>query len=207
MPVTFTKRVGVPDNKLDPEAFTVTTRSGKRAHPTIVTTRPANDPNKRHTVLMLGEFGNEGDDPPVKVEITGELLLAGGENAQGLSIDVTPLKDGPSMVIAYRVQSKDFHLDVPANTKQVVVTVWNGGVTPMEGVSTENHRLGYTVTTADGKSVHPIALGDVGGDNYEYLYLDTDEPATHMSIQSDLLMDPREDANPVSSVEIAGYSE
>jgi hypothetical protein len=206
MPVTFTKRVGVPDNKLDLKAFTVITQAGKRVHPVVVTTRPANEPTKRHTILMLGEFGNEGDDPPVKVEITGELLLAGGENVQGLSVEVTPLKDGPSMVMAYSVQPADFHIDVPANTKQIVVTVWNGGVTPMDGISTEKHRLGYTVKTADGKSVHPIALGDVGGDNYEYLYLDTEEPAIHVSIQSELLMDPREDANPVSSVEVAGES-
>ncbi|MFP6582380.1 MAG: hypothetical protein VCD00_07460 [Candidatus Hydrogenedentota bacterium] len=206
LPVTFTKRVAVPDNKLDPNAFTVVTRAGKRAHPTVVTTRPANEPSKRHTVLLLGEFGNEGEDPPVKVEITSELLLAGGENVQGLSVDVTPLKQGPSMVMAYMVQPEDFHVDVPTNTKQVVVTVWNGGVTPMDGISTEDHRLGYTVKTADGKSVHPIALGDIGGDNYEFLYLDTEEPAIHVSIGNGLLMDPRADANPASSVEVAGES-
>jgi hypothetical protein len=154
--------------------------------------------------LLIGEFGNEPDDPPAKVKVTGQLILAGGDNAQGLSVDVTPLKDGPSLVLAYAVSPEDLpDDDVPPETKQVVVAIWNGGVTPMEGVIAENHRLGYSVEIENGSTVQPIGIGDIGGDNYEYLYLDTEETALRVNIKSGLLMDPRGDVNLATSVEVA----
>lgn len=205
MPVTFSKRIADPGS-LEPEAFTITTRSGARLQPLRVTTRPASEASKRHTVLMIGEFGNEPEDPPVAVEVTGHLILAGGDNAQGLSANVTPLKDGPSLVLAYAVNPKDLPGDVLPETKQIVVAVWNGGVTPMEGVTDEDHRRGYSVETADGTVVQPIAIDDIGGDNYEYLYLNTDTTALSVSMKSGLLMDPRSDANPATSVGVAGAS-
>jgi guanyl-specific ribonuclease Sa len=203
MPVTFSKRVADPDS-LEPEMFTVISRSGKRVHPLRVTTRPADETSKRHSVLLIGEFGNEPDDPPAKVKVTGQLILAGGDNAQGLSVDVTPLTDGPSLVLAYAVSPEDLpDDDVPPETKQVVVAIWNGGVTPMEGVIAENHRLGYSVEIENGSTVQPIGIGDIGGDNYEYLYLDTEETALRVNIKSGLLMDPRGDVNLVTIVEVA----
>jgi hypothetical protein len=205
MPVTFSKRVQDPD-ALDPEMFTVITRSGVRAHPLRVTTRPANAATKRHSVLMIGEFGNEPSDPPVKVEITGHLILAGSDDAHGLSAQVTPLADGPSLVLAYAVSPKDFAGDFPPETKQIVVTVWNGGVEPMDSVTYKNHLQGYSVETSDGNIVLPIGLGDIGGDNYEYLYLDTESTALRVSMKSNLLMDPRLDGNPATSIEVAGAS-
>jgi len=205
MPVTFSKRVADPDS-LEPEMFTVISRSGKRVHPLRVTTRPANAASMRHTVLLIGEFGNEPEDPPVKVEVTGQLILAGGDNAQGLSAQVTPLEDGPSLVLAYAVSPKDFAEDFPPETKQIVVAVWNGGVEPMGGVTDEDHRLGYSVETENGSSPQPIGVGDIGGDNYEYLYLDTESTALRVSMKSNLLMDPRLDGNPATSIEVAGAS-
>jgi len=206
MPVTFSKRVQDPGS-LEPNGFTVITRSGARVQPLHVTTRPAQAPSKRHTVLLIGEFGNEPEDPPVKVEVTGHLLLAGGEDAQGLSVAVTPLKNGPSLIMAYSVSPGDFADDFPLETKQIVVVVWNGGVTPVEGVTRDNHRLGYSFETVDGDSVQPIALGDIGGDNYEYLFLDTEAAVLRVSMKSGLLMDPRADANPATSVAIAAVSD
>ena len=202
VPVTFSKRVADPDS-LEPEMFTVISRSGKRVHPLRVTTRPADETSKRHSVLLIGEFGNEPDDPPAKVKVTGHLILAGGDNAQGLSVDVTQLKDGPSLVLAYAVSPEDLpDDDIPSETKQVVVAIWNGGITPMEGVIAENHRLGYSVEIENGSTVQPIGVGDIGGDNYEYLYLDTEETALRVNIKSGLLMDPRGDVNPATSVEV-----
>lgn len=205
MPVTFSKRVADPDS-LEPEIFTVISRSGKRVHPLRVTTRPANAASKRHTVLLIGEFGNEPEDPPIKVEVTSQLILAGGDNAQGLSAQVTPLEDGPSLVLAYAVSPKDFAEDFPPETKQIVVAVWNGGVEPMGGVTDEDHRLGYSVDTENGSAAQPIGVGDIGGDNYEYLYLDTESTALRVSMKSNLLMDPRLDGNPATSIEVAGAS-
>jgi hypothetical protein len=205
MPVTFSKRVADPDS-LEPEMFTVISRSGKRVHPLRVTTRPADETSKRHSVLMIGEFGNEPNDPPVKVEVTGHLILAGGYDAHDLSAQVTPLADGPSLVLAYAVSPKDFAGDFLPETKQIVVAVWNGGVEPMDSVTYKNHLQGYSVETTDGNIVQPIALGDIGGDNYEYLYLDTESTALRVSMKSNLLMDPRLDGNPATSVEVAGAS-
>jgi hypothetical protein len=205
MPVTFSRRVATP-GALEPEFFTVITRSGNRLHPEYTTTRPAKDASKRHTVLLIGEFGNEPEDPPVKVEVTGPLILVGGENAQGLSVNVTALENGPSLVLAYTVIPTDLPGDHPPEAKQIIVAIWDGGVTPMEGVSDKNHRLGYSVEMMDGRIVQPIALGDIGGDNYEYLYLNTEDTAITVSMKSGLLMDPRSDANPATSVEVAGAS-
>ena len=73
MPLTFSRRV---EGSIDPEVFTVITRSGNRLHPAHATTKPAHKYAKRHTVLLIGEMGDEPNDPPVKVEVTGNLRWA-----------------------------------------------------------------------------------------------------------------------------------
>jgi hypothetical protein len=201
MPVTFSRRVEEP---IKPAAFTVVTRSGARLQPAVASTRPANDAAKRHTVLLIGELGDEPDDPPVKVEVTGHLALAGGADAHGLSVAVTPLADGPSLVLAYVANPGKIEGDHPPGTKQIIVVVWAGGVRPMPGVTQLNHRLGYSVETTDGDVV-PIDVGNLGDrDNYEHLYLDTEAKPLRVSMKGGLLMDPRSDPNPATSVEVAG---
>jgi hypothetical protein len=201
LPVTFSRRVADPDS-LEPGVFTVVTRSGARAHPVQVTTRPANEASKRHTVLLIGEFGNAPDDPPVIVEVTGHLTLAGDVDAHGLSVAVTPLEDGPSLVMAYAVSPDSLGGNHPPETKQIIVAVWSGGVEPIDGVAEEDHRLGYSVETIDGDTVKPIGIGDVGGDNYEHLFMDTVANPLRVSMKSGLLKDPRSDPNPDTSVEV-----
>jgi len=201
MPVIFSRRVEEP---IEPAAFTVVTRSGARLQPSIATTRPANEVAKRHTVLLIGELGDEPDDPPVKVEVTGHLALAGGADAHGLSVAVTPLADGPSLVLAYVANPGKIEGNHPPRTKQIIVVVWAGGVSPMPGVTHENHRLGYSVATTDGDVV-PIDVGNLEDrDNYEHLYLDTEAKPLRVSMKGGLLMDPRADPNPATSVEVAG---
>ena len=202
MPVTFSRRVEGP---IKPAAFTVITRSGARHQPSVATTRPANEAAKRHTVLLIGELGDEPDDPPVKVEVTGHLALAGGADAHGLSVAVTPLANGPSLVLAYVANPGKIEGKHPPGTKQIIVVVWAGGVRPMPGVKHENHRLGYSVETTDG-DVLPIDVGNLGDrDNYEHLYLDTDSKPLRVSMKGGLLIDPRDDPNPATSVEVAGF--
>ena len=201
MPVTFSRRVEGP---IDPAAFTVVTRSGARHQPTVATTRPANDAAKRHTVLLIGDLGDESDDPPVKVKMTGHLALAGGADAHGLSVAVSPLADGPALVLAYVARPDNIKGDHPPEAKQIIVVVWAGGVSPLPGVTSENHRLGYSVATKEGDVV-PIGVGDLGDrDNYEHLYLDTEAKPLSVSMKRGLLMDPRDDPNPATSVEVAG---
>ena len=200
MPVTFSRRVEGP---IDPTAFTIVTRSGARLHPSFATTRPADEVSERHTVLLIGELGNEPDDPPVKVEMTGHLTLAGDADAHGMSVPVTPLAHGPSLVLAYATRPGKIDSNCPPETKQIIVVVWAGGVRPMSDVTYEDHRRGYTIATTDG-GVVPIALGNLGdGDNYEHLYLDTEAKPLRVSMKGGLLMDPRDDPNPATNVEVA----
>lgn len=201
MPVIFSHRVEEP---IDPAAFTVVTRSGARLQPLHATTRPAHETDERHTVLLIGDFGNEPDDPPVKVEVTGHLSLVGGADANGLSVEVTPLADGPSLKLAYAARPGDLASNCPPESKKIVVVVWAGGVRRVPGVDAEAHRLGYSVATMDG-DVFPIAIGNLGdGDNYEHLCLDASSKLLRVSMKEGLLMDPRDDPNPSTSVEVAG---
>lgn len=200
LPVTFSRRVV---GRVDPSAFTVTTRSGSRLHPTCATTAPATGRSKNHTVLLIGELGAEPADPPVRVEVTGSLPLEGGADAQGLNAEITPLDAGPTLVLAFAGAPKAVDSSCPVGARQVVVVVWAGGVTPAPGKTAEDHRAGYRVSTTEGP-VTPFALGDLGDrDNYVHLCLDTDAAATRVSFAPGLLVDPRGDANPETSVEVS----
>ena len=201
MPVVFSRRVEEP---IDPTAFTVVTRSGARLHPSFATTRPASGAHQRHTVLLIGELGGEPEDPPVMVEMTGQLAVAGDADPLGMSVPVTPLGDGPSLVLAFASDPAQIESNCPPETRQIIVVVWAGGVRPMPRVTPDDHRLGYSVATAAGDVV-PIALGNLrDGDNYEHLCLDTVATPLRASMRGGLLMDPRDDPNPATDVEIAG---
>lgn len=199
MPVTFSRRVV---GNVDPRAFTVRTRSGARLRPACATTRPARSPYKDHTVLLIGELGREPEDPPVEVVVTGELALEGGVDAKGLSGPVIPLADGPTMVLA--LEQGAIPSDCPApRTRGIVVVVWAGGVTPRPGTDDETHRAGYEVTTNAGV-VKPFALGDLHDrDNYVHLCLDTPERPERVRSAPGIVVDPRGDPNPETSVEVS----
>ena len=201
MPVIFSRRVEEP---IDPNSFTVVTRSGARLHPLRATTRPATEAAERHTVLLIGEFGDEPDDPPVRVEMTGQLTVAGDADPRGMSVPVTPLADGPSLALAFATHPVQIESDCPPETKQIVVVVWAGGVRPMPGVTSDDHRLGYSVATTTGDVV-PIAVGNLGDrDNYEHLCLDTVATPFRARMKGGLLMDPRDDPNPATAIDVAG---
>jgi hypothetical protein len=201
MPVTFSRRVvGAPD----PAAFAVRTRSGALLRPVCATTRPADGPAKNHTVLLIGDIGREPDDPPVRVEVTGSLPLDQGADARGLSAPVTPLVDGPTLVMALGVAPGSVASDCPRETRQIVVAVWAGGVTPRPGGSDAEHLAGYRVET-DGGQRAPFALGDLHDrDNYVHLCLDTLDPARRVSFRAGVVVDPRGDLNPATSVAVSG---
>ena len=67
------------------------------------------------------------DDPPAQVEVTGALALEAGGQAQGLSVEVTPLEAGPTLVLALGYAPGDLDSDCPKTTQQVVVVAWAGG--------------------------------------------------------------------------------
>ena len=69
MPVVLSN----PDS-LQAEDFRVVMQSGAINTPMCVTLRPAGDMDENRTVLLIGEFGNADDDPPVKVLIVDDVL-------------------------------------------------------------------------------------------------------------------------------------
>ncbi len=199
MPITFSRRV-VGD--LDPGAFTVTTRSGARLHPRCATTRPANGDAEGHTVLLLGQLGGEPADPPVEVEVTGALALAGADG-HGLRAPVIALAAGPTLALAIATPPGAIASDCPAGTAQIVTAIWTGGVNLAPGVDDDRHRRGYRVQTDTGE-VAPRALGDLGDrDNYEHLCLATAAPVRRVAFAAGLLVDPRGDRNPATAIAVS----
>ena len=66
------------------------------------------------------------------MEVTGPLLTIDGESLLGLSTeDITPLEDGPRVVLAERFTPETPGLagECPDGTAQVVQLTWEGGVT------------------------------------------------------------------------------
>lgn len=197
--------------------FRVFTRSGAESTPLCVTLRPAQDEGEGRTVLLIGELGDAEDDPPVRVEVVGELLSDGATGGpvsfRGSTVDVTPLEDGPSLVLAEAVPAGEWSLSgrgsrCPADTRQVIRVTWAGGVAPPTGEDagdTERALYRVTVERADGTrdEIAPAALADLGdNDNNHHLCLNTEDPALSVAFPGGHLVDPNNDLNPDTRVEI-----
>jgi hypothetical protein len=200
IPVTFSRRVV---GEIKPDSFSVRLRSGQIRHPICATTAPANAAAENHTVLLVGDLGREPADPPLSVEMTGPLSMEGGVDGKGLTVPMTPLVAGPTMVLALGLEAGAIASDCPKATRQIVVVVWAGGVVPGPGSSEASHLAGYRVTTAAGEA-RPAALGDLGDhDNYIHLCLETTAPAQRVSFPAGIVVDPRGDLNPDTTVEVS----
>jgi hypothetical protein len=205
MPVTFSRRVRSegPRGRVNPAAFTVTTESNATKTPVCATLAPALGALEGHTVLLVGDLGDDERDPPRRVDVTGSLPLAGDADGQGLSGDVTPLAQGPVLVLALGYRADEVSSDCPSSTTQIVMVVWAGGVQPVEGRDEEDHRQMYSVLL-DGEPVVPFALGDLDDpDNYVHLCLDAEGTPSEVSAAAGVLVDPNDDVNPASSVDVA----
>ena len=213
MPVVFSHTVN-PDS-LQAEDFRVVRQSGATNTPKCVTLGPAGDVDENRTVLMIGEFGNADDDPPVKVLIVDDLLSDATDSPQvnfrGTQVSVIPLDAGPEIILAAAVPKDIWSLSgrgtsCPTDTKQVVRVTWTGGVRlPNRDELGEAQRKLYKVslTAADGSryEVSPAALAELGdGDNNHFLCLDTTTPATAVAFPAGHLVDPNGDLNAESKV-------
>ena len=213
MPVVLSHTVE-PD-ALEPEQFQIITRSGERHTPKCVTLRPAYDRGERRTVLLIGEFGDAPDDPPVLVQIVGDLLSDGTPpvNLKHAETDVTPLDAGPSMVLAEALPESEWAQQrrgagCPTDIKQVIRVTWDGGVKLPNGDEpgdAERKLYGVHVQRADGAidEIHPAALAELGdGDNNHFLCLDTADPAVAVSFPAGHLVDPNKNLNPATRVSV-----
>ena len=214
MPVVFSQTLDA--DTLQPEDFEVTSKSGEVHTPKCVTLRPAQDQGELRTVLLIGEFGDAPDNPPVSVKVVGDLLSDGSpvSNFKGTQVDVTPLADGPSLVLAEPVPEEQWTQETnstrcPQGVKQIIRVTWNGGVRrPDRREAGEAERKLYRVEVqrADGSSgeVSPIALAELTDrDNNHFLCLDTDDTAVAVSFPEGQLVDPNGDLNPYTTVEIS----
>ena len=169
MPVVLSHRVS--SDSVRPEQFQITTRSGQLKTPECASLRPAGDPGERRTVLLIGEFGNASSDPPEVVTIVEDLLSDTAEplNFKGQSVEVTPLSEGPSMVLAESVDREEWTVDrrgtqCPSEgVRQIIRVTWNGGVRLANGDEpgdTETGLYSVTMEPEQGESyiTHPIPL-------------------------------------------------
>jgi hypothetical protein len=214
MPVVFSQTLDA--DTLQPEDFEVTSKSGEAHTPKCVTLRPAQDAGELRTVLLIGEFGDAPDNPPLSAKVVGELLSDGSPtiNFKGTQVDVTPLAEGPSLVLAEPVPKKQWTQETnstrcPQGVRQIIRVTWNGGVRrPDRGEAGEAERKLYRVEVqqSDGflVEVTPIALAELGDrDNNHFLCLDTGDPAVAVSFPEGRLVDPNGDQNPYTAVKVS----
>lgn len=215
MPVVLSHTID-PET-LQPEDFRVTTRSGSERTPHCLTLGPARDEGELRTVLLIGEFGNAADDPPVRVLVVGDLLSDGmsGEpmNFRGVESQVIPLDAGPTLVWAEIVPREIWSVPgrgsaCPMDTQQVVRATWSGGVLLPSGAEPgDSERVLYRVTVRhpDGSNeeIAPVILADLGdNDNNHLLCLDTTVPAIAVGFPARYLVDPNGDLNPATQIRV-----
>jgi hypothetical protein len=220
MPVIFSHELDV--DTLQPGDFRVTTASGNVGKLVCVTMIPAIDPGELRTVLLVGDFGSAQSDPPVTVEIVGNLYsIDNTVNFKGASIKVTPLAPGPTLILAETLPKTAWRLGRQSNgragsstgcptegVQQIVRVVWAGGVTnanKKEPGDLERNVYRVTVKNANGSTtdVTPFALGDLAdNDNNHELCLDTTDVPVSVSFPAGYLTDPNNDLNPATSIKV-----
>ena len=204
--------------------FKVVKASGETGELHCASLLPATDAGELRTILLIGEFGDEGDDPPVSVEITGNLLSIDGKaNFKGAKVNVTPLADGPSLVAAELVSDKEKDMGLGLGitrgglctddrTVQQLRVVWAGGVNvegghPPDQKAAQLYRV--TVRGEDGETrvVNPIALADhEDPDNNHVLCLDTSDEPISVAFPEGVFVDPNQDLNPATEISIANQA-
>ena len=217
MPVVLSRTVD-PET-LQAEDFRVFRRSGAQSTPMCVTLRPSLDAGENRTVLLIGEFGDAANDPPVRVLVVDDLdsddTVGGQVNFRGTETQVIPLDAGPTLVwagiVPERIWSQSGRgLPARRTALQVVRVTWAGGVKLPSGEEpgdAERALYRVTVTHPDGSTdeVAPASLADLGdNDNNHLLCLDTTAPATAVAFPAGHLVDPNGDLNPDSRIAVIG---
>ena len=202
---------------LQKEDFKVIRESGVSTYPNCVTLRPAQDDGENRTVLLIGDFGDADEDPPVKVEVVGDLmsdiLTDKPLNFRGTDVKVIPLSAGPTLIFAEIISSEvwlqpQLKSTCPNHSKQVLRVTWTGGIRLRNGQEiSDNDKDLYriTVKTTNGviKVITPSSIADLNdGDNNHFLCLDTDMKLLNISFPEGYLVDPNQDPNPATQIDI-----
>jgi hypothetical protein len=214
MPLVFS--LEVDPSTLDATDFEVTTKNGASFEVEAVTLLPAEEEFELRTVLLIGEYGNHPDNPPISVKIVGDLMSRTGTNFKGASADVIPLEEGPILSYAeYFKFTEDYPYveegrgcDCPKETtKKVVKAVWAGGVRAVNGKELGDNELNaFEVTLVQGMdtlTVTPFQLADLSdNDNNIDLCLNENGTPIKLVVKENTAIDPRDDKNPRTEIEI-----
>lgn len=187
--------------------FAVVTQAGVVKTPACATLAPSIESDELRTVPLIGDLGGVAD-PPLRVDVVGEPRGLGGQLLRDATPQpITPLADGPSVVLAEGVAMPDPELDAlggcpSVGTQQVVTVTWNGGVRDTAGgqaFDVARHRG----TLADGTEVAPVSLADLDDDdNVQDLCLDVATPARSVRVLAATTIDPAGDANPETRIDV-----
>jgi hypothetical protein len=214
MPLVFS-------HELDPSTlqgadFAVTTKDGSVHVVEAASFLPANEEFELRTVLLIGEYGNYPDNPPVSVKVVGDLVARTGQNYKGQSIEVIPLEDGPVLSYAeyftlderYPYIEKGKGCDCPKDeTKTVVKIVWSGGVRSVSGGELGDNELKDIIVTMvlgkDTTKVIPFKLADLGdSENNIDLCLKQVGIPIRVEVSENIAIDPNDDMNPRTQVNV-----
>jgi hypothetical protein len=214
MPLVFSHELD--PNTLDAADFAVTSQDGTVFGVEAASFLPANEEFELRTVLLIGEYGNYPDNPPVSVQIVGDLIARAGQNFKGDSIQVIPLEEGPVLSYAeyftidedYPYIEKGNGCDCPKeSTKMVVKAVWSGGVRAINGEELgDNEKDDFIVTLIQGADtirVNPFQLADLNdNENNIDLCLKEEGIPIFVEVNENVAIDPNDDKNSKTKVEI-----
>ena len=214
MPVVFSHEV--EPSSLDASDFAVTTKSGEVYPVDAITLLPAEEEFELRTVLLIGDYGNYPDNPPIQLEIVGDLMTRTGVNYKSQNREIIPLEVGPILSYAEYFRLDDDYpyiesgigCDCPKDsTKMVVKAVWSGGVRAVNGDELGVNELeSFQVTLVQEKDtllVKPYQLADLSdGDNNTDLCLKESGIPIKLEVKENTAIDPRDDKNPLTEIEI-----
>lgn len=213
MPLNFKYPIDI--NTLSNTDFEIIDSLGNSYTPHCVILRPADEDGENRTVLLIGEFGNNGTNPPAEVKIVGDLFTLANLidesscseviNLNGQStLNITPLNDGPTLFFAQRIDG--ILSECSGETIQTIQVAWDGGVTPFISGDTEedlfNYYTGYTESSGGLVAHSPISITDINdNDNFHQLCFETNETIVKITINPAVVEDPNGDPNLYSEIE------
>lgn len=214
MPLVFSHEID--PNTLEGTDFAVATKDGTVHIVEAASLLPANEEFELRTVLLIGEYGNHPDNPPVSVEVVGDLMARSGQNFKGQTVSVIPLPEGPVLSYAeYFTLDEDYPFIARGNgcdcpkeeTKMVVKAVWSGGVRAINGEELGTNELNdfkvAMVKGGDTLTVTPFQLADLSdNDNNIDLCLKEDGVPILLEVNENIAIDPNDDKNPKTQIEV-----
>ena len=219
IPVHFETEVSGP---VYPGDFIVRGENGEIRPVLCATFDPSDDIGDRRSILLVGEFGDAGDQP-VSVEVIGEIWsLDFTKSFQGAYVAMTPLEASPALILAETVPQEEWDLDNPGTpvawgggtgcpsegTRQVLRVAWGGGVLAVGGTEVTAREWGrYTIAVRarNGriKFVQPFAAGDLNDqDNNHELCLNVEGQPLSVRFPAGFLQDPNNDINEASRIRV-----